>query len=601
MAVTPIPASAHTFHIPVMGTGFTIDTPLKVARFGITSVISLVDHVLIEQMREYHCRLAGEPYEPILPTTPDCRARTISAYLDLLGRLVEQQSQQLRAEPFVPGSEITRYFELLPESPPKALYRQMLAEQNETARQALQEQLRVLAVPGGIDVNIMTKLEAGGKTEAGVTEPETNDAMSALRGFACSKLSSAVVFSAGLSRPLYSYAARFADFLPQGGQPPRKRIILKVSDFRSAVIQGGFFAKHGLWLSEFRVESGLNCGGHAFATKGLLMGPILAEFRNQLDDLRAELRGHYLEALQRLGLPPPAESALAIRITAQGGIGTVAEDQLLHREYGVDGTGWGTPFLLVPEAVNVDAETLRHLMAAGSGDVWISGNSPLGVPFWNLRTSASETSRRQRIRDGVPGSLCRKGYGRNNTEFPGQPVCTASRTYQAQKLEQLAARYPGQAIPAAEVEKVVAKTCICHDLAGSVARALGFDSAATPAICPGPDIAWFHRVASLDEMVGHIYGRLSLLAAGDRPHMFITELRLYVNELRRHADTASRDMSERLRLYLRDFRANLLIGIEHYRQETSRFLDDQKAHFLQELAALECEVNTLGAAVPAPG
>ena len=28
--------SAHTFHIPVMGTGFTIDTPLRVAKYGIS-------------------------------------------------------------------------------------------------------------------------------------------------------------------------------------------------------------------------------------------------------------------------------------------------------------------------------------------------------------------------------------------------------------------------------------------------------------------------------------------------------------------------------------------------------------------------------------
>ena len=31
-----------------VGTGFTIDTPLKVARYGISSVVSLVDDVLIE-------------------------------------------------------------------------------------------------------------------------------------------------------------------------------------------------------------------------------------------------------------------------------------------------------------------------------------------------------------------------------------------------------------------------------------------------------------------------------------------------------------------------------------------------------------------------
>ena len=55
-----------------------------------------------------------------------------------------------------------------------------------------------------------------------------------------------------------------------------KKIILKVSDYRSALIQGNFLAKKGLWVSEYRIESGLNCGGHAFATEGFLLGPILA-------------------------------------------------------------------------------------------------------------------------------------------------------------------------------------------------------------------------------------------------------------------------------------------------------------------------------------
>ncbi|KKK80246.1 hypothetical protein LCGC14_2825420, partial [marine sediment metagenome] len=52
----PTPRSAHTFHIPVMGIGFTIDTALRVAKYGISSVISLVDDTLIEQMRQFHCR-----------------------------------------------------------------------------------------------------------------------------------------------------------------------------------------------------------------------------------------------------------------------------------------------------------------------------------------------------------------------------------------------------------------------------------------------------------------------------------------------------------------------------------------------------------------
>ena len=41
----------HTFHIPVMGTAFTIDTPIKVARFGISSVMSIGDDELCETMR----------------------------------------------------------------------------------------------------------------------------------------------------------------------------------------------------------------------------------------------------------------------------------------------------------------------------------------------------------------------------------------------------------------------------------------------------------------------------------------------------------------------------------------------------------------------
>ena len=45
----------HSFHIPVMGLGFTIDTPLKVSQFGIDSVISIVDDILIERMRKMYC------------------------------------------------------------------------------------------------------------------------------------------------------------------------------------------------------------------------------------------------------------------------------------------------------------------------------------------------------------------------------------------------------------------------------------------------------------------------------------------------------------------------------------------------------------------
>ena len=64
----------HTFHIPVMGLSYTVDTPIKVARFGISSVVSIIEDNLIERMRAHHYRQFGEPYVPISRTEPDFRA-----------------------------------------------------------------------------------------------------------------------------------------------------------------------------------------------------------------------------------------------------------------------------------------------------------------------------------------------------------------------------------------------------------------------------------------------------------------------------------------------------------------------------------------------
>src|SRR3989338_1494241 len=117
----------HTFHIPVMGTAFSIDTPIKVARYGIHSVISLVDDCLIEEMRKYYCGVAGEEYAPITKDEEDYRARRITAYLDLVDRIVKEQFKKLKNSPFELGSEITKYFTLLPDnSLLKGLYRKML-------------------------------------------------------------------------------------------------------------------------------------------------------------------------------------------------------------------------------------------------------------------------------------------------------------------------------------------------------------------------------------------------------------------------------------------------------------------------------------------
>ena len=573
--------SAHSFLIPVMGTGFTIDTPLHVARYGISSVISLVDDILIEQMRRLWAEREGEPYEEIGPKDEDRRARRITAYLDLLDRLITRQVEALRASPFEPGSEITRYHELLPDGPQRRRYLEMLALPAGEERTRIGRELRQAVEAGGIDVNLMTKLDRSVGPDGEVFAADSSDAVAAARGYAASTLrGSSLVLSAGMNPRLFSYLGGQGAFRPDDEGRCDKTLTLKVSDYRSALIQGKLLAKKGAWVSEYRIESGLNCGGHAFPTKGLLLGPILEEFQQQHQDLLAQVRAALPEDAR-----PTALDRLDARITVQGGIGTAAEHALMLERYGVDRVGWGTPFLLVPEVTNVDDAHLQKLSAATADDVWLSDASPLQVPFWNLRESASEQARRARIAEARPGSACPNGYAVTTKEFTEIPQCIAARAYQKLKLKEFE---EGDDSPLRE--RVLAPSCICHDLAGGATLKHGIDPGATPAICPGPGVQDFSRVASLDQMVNHIYGRDSLLTNAERPHMFIRELSLYLDYLRRERERVHQGLSMSKPKYLQEFRENLLAGVDYYRGMSDTLPDESRASFLADLEKLGAEL-----------
>ena len=584
----------HSFYIPVMGTGFTIDTPLFVAKYGISSTISLVDDVLIEQMRKYWCAQSGESYEPISQGEEDARARRITAYLNLLNKIVEKQITTIKTEPFEPDSEITCYFEMLPEGHHlKLMYEEML-HGDVAEKVKLQEKLRQAVTAGDIDVNIMTKLDCENHVDGKPLAYEFCDAAAALRGYAKSNVSSTLVLSAGFNPGLYGYLSEFSDFFPNENARIKKKICLKVSDYRSAVIQGKYLAKRGIWVSEYSVESALNCGGHAFVNDGQLLGPILEEFRTRKEELLETLHGYYKKALfniKKLCVDFPQK----IKITVQGGIGTNSEHEFLLRHYKVDAAGWGSPFLLVPEATNVDERTLQKLIQAKEGDVFLSSSSPLGVPFWNLKSSASEEARRERIARQNPGSSCIKGFLRFNKDLTAKPVCKASREYQALKLKELAARDLPPEKEALLKEDVLAKSCICHDLSGValLKRDITTKSPATPAICPGPNIINFKKIATLKEMVNHIYGRCSLFIDDGRPHLFIKDLQLQVNHLLSEIKNASVGLPARSEQKLTEVKENLSKGIEYYRSLTTGLLKEHQEKFLQALEEFYNEINSI--------
>ncbi len=587
----PLMNPVHKFYIPVMGTGFTIDTPLKVARYGISSVVSLVDDVLIEQIRQRLTRDSGQDYQEICSNEEDCRAKRITSYLNMMDEMIERQMEKLRTSLFEKGSEICKYFEMLPESPLRSLYTKMQSTLDAVEKARLQETLRRKITPGAIDVNIMTKVDRARLSQGKDLGPKFSDAMSALRGYARSRLRSSVVLSAGLNRKLFAYLAEFGDYFPDDVGEIRKRIVLKVSDFRSALIQGKLLARQGLWVSEYRIESGLNCGGHSFGGKGTLLGPVLAEFKEKRAQMREQLYEICVTGLHNLGRSAPG-TPLDFRVTVQGGIGTAEENELLEKTYQVDGMGWASPFLLVPEVVNIDEDHLEKIISAGEDDVYLSESSPLGVPFWCLKTSTSEERRLELIRDGKPGSACPKGILVSNTEFTNLPICTASRAYQRRKLDELGST--GLSAEArAEVERqVVAKACICHDLAGSATVPQGIDPDARTAVCCGPNIVYFSRVARLREMVDHIYGRLRLPLKSNRPHMFLKELSLHLDGLkaemvRRRKDFGSSNRNTNV------VRENLLAGIRHYQNLASRLVADQRKEFSARLEALRGELDRI--------
>ncbi len=597
--------ATHNFHIPVMGICYTIDTPLKVARYGITSVVSIIEDNLLEDLRAFYCKNSGLEYTPIPKSAPDCRAERVTAYLNLINDLLQKQMVAMRAGGLYSNHELLKYIQLLPvDSNLREEFQSLLAMGESLTPQA-EEAFWSKIQAGAIDVNIMSKVDREYyDKEGGRMATEFTHALTALRGYANSNLSSSVVFSAGYNPNLYNYIENFPDFFPTAGAEPRKKIILKVSDYRSALVQGKILAKKGIWVSEFRIESGLNCGGHAFPTEGLLMGPILHEFAINREALKQELYIMCQQALADKG-KTTYSGIPTQKLTAQGGIGTAAEHNDLIKLYNVDSIGWGSPFLMVPEATNVDDETLQKLISAKQEDYFISNASPLGIPFNNFKTSSSEKQRKERIAKKRTGSPCPKEYLAFNTEFTKQPICTASRQYYVLKEKELRASTLDEQTIEETLHRLGEKDCLCEGLTNAVRLKNNLplvQKLTAVSICPGPNLAWFKGTFSLQEMVDHIYGRTSIINHENRPHMFLNEFKLYIDYLERLVNEFLKagGNDKQQRRYIQKYVSNLHAGAAYYRQLANESnLEGWDADGLEKLSARVNEVADAAIAVPA--
>jgi ParB-like chromosome segregation protein Spo0J len=110
-------------------------------------------------------------------------------------------------------------------------------------------------------------------------------------------------------------------------------------------------------------------------------------------------------------------------------------------------------------------------------------------------------------------------------------------------------------------------------------------------MCPGPNIAYFSKVATLRDMTDHIYGRASLIDDENRPHMFVKELILNIKYLEEQI-LAATEMDKKVTRDLLQFSNNLLKGISYYRQLSSE-IPGHTASFEGQLTRCETEVDGL--------
>lgn len=557
----------HNFHIPVMGLAYTIDTPIRVAHKGISSVISVMDDELIERMNHYYCKEFKLPYKEITNKLEDFRAKRITAYLDTVDTIVSKKYQGLKKNLLENKKVVASFLDTLPSLSNLKNELQNYLENNHSVnylKNILDEHFQ----PGSIDVNIMTKVDREQYKGKEALPSIYSDAHAALRGFAGSKVSGSVVLSAGMNPRLFSYFEEFDCFFPNDKNQLEKKIILKVSDYRSALIQGQQLAKKGLWVSEYRIESGLNCGGHAFATDGLLMGPILATFKEKKKELITATHQLLVKALSEKNKYVPCEP-LNLLITAQGGIGTAEENNFLLNYYNVNATGWGSPFLLVPEATSTDNNTRNILAKATEADLYLSNISPLGIPFNTVYGTTNEYLKQQRIAKKNPGSSCPRKYLALDKTYEQEGTCTASRKHQKKsltKLEEIKDQL-SQDVYEQQFEEITEKSCLCIGLANASLLDLGLEIKGEEqgvVICPGPNIAYFTKEVSLDSMIDHIYGRANLIETKDRPHFFIKELSMYIDHFNKEKMNYEAEPTSIKLKKIKKLRENLLEGIAYY-------------------------------------
>ena len=191
----------------------------------------------------------------------------------------------------------------------------------------------------------------------------------------------------------------------------------------------------------------------------------------------------------------------------------------------------------------------------------------------------------------------------SNKEFTEKTICTASRQYQKLKIAELDKEGLPEPAYNNKYQKIIEKTCLCEGLATAGYLANGIETQKEShgvSVCPGPNLAYFSKKMSLKEMVDHIYGRANMITHSARPHMFVKELKIYVDFVAHKLEEAKTNVSNKQQKYLANFVKNLEEGIDYYNKLFNEVKDsfvETKEMILKELDANLAVLNKLNSEI----
>ena len=97
-------------------------------------------------------------------------------------------------------------------------------------------------------------------------------------------------------------------------------------------------------------------------------------------------------------------------------------------------------------------------------------------------------------------------------------------------------------------------------------------------------------------MVDHIYGKTNIISQNNRPNMFIKELKIYIDFLKKKIENTTVSATDREKKSLFNFVENLKEGINYYDNlftELKGKFEDTKNNIFSELEASKKDLNLL--------